>query len=34
MVDKVEIYWGADQDFEAGIADIEHPTYMVDIFNH
>lgn len=34
MVGKVEIYWGADQDFEEGIAEIQHPTYMVDVFNH
>lgn len=34
MVEKVEVFWGSDKDFEDAIAGIQHPTYLVDVFNH
>ena len=34
MVEKVEVFWGSDKDFEYAIAGIQHPTYLVDVFNH
>ena len=34
MIEKIEIQWGSDQDFEKLLSSIENQTFLVDIFNH
>lgn len=33
-MDRIEIYWGADIDFEEAIKALEDVNFLVDIFNH
>lgn len=33
-MDRIEIYWGADIDFEEATRALEDVNFLVDIFNH
>lgn len=33
-MDRIEIYWGTDKDFEEAIADLEDVHYLADVVNH
>ena len=33
-MDRIEIYWGADIDFEEAIKALEDVNFLVAIFNH
>ena len=33
-MDRIEIYWGADKDFEEATAELEDVHFLVDVVNH
>lgn len=33
-MDKIEIYWGADKDFEEATGKLEDVHFLVDVVNH
>ena len=33
-MDKIEIYWGSDQDFEKATENLDGANFLVDIVNH
>ena len=33
-MDKIEIYWGADKDFEEATNQLEDIHFLVDVINH
>ena len=33
-MDKIEIYWGADKDFEQATASLENIHFLVDVVSH
>ncbi|MGO5544402.1 AAA family ATPase [Blautia sp. HCP3S3_H10_1] len=33
MIERIEIYWGADKDFEKATASLEEVNYLVDVLN-
>ena len=32
-MDRIEIYWGADKDFEAAIESLQDINFLVDVVN-
>ena len=33
-MDKIEIYWGADKDFEKATESLQNISFLVDVVNH
>lgn len=33
-MDKIEIFWGADKDFDAAVASLDDYNFLVDVINH
>lgn len=34
MIEKIEIYWGADRDFESATESLENAYFLTDVIAH